>query len=55
LLDHQRKQGFIRVNSFEYLVANRVEEVVPKLRNAAGAIPSEELRSAGAKLVTEEM
>jgi uncharacterized protein (TIGR00730 family) len=55
LLDHQRKQGFIRTNSFEYLVADRVEDIVPKLRSAARAIPSEELRTAGAKLVTEEM
>jgi uncharacterized protein (TIGR00730 family) len=55
LLDHQRKQGFIGNNSFEYLVSDRVEDIVPKLRAAARAIPSDELRTAGAKLVTEEM
>jgi len=55
LLDHQRKQGFIRANSFEFLVADRVEDIVPMLRKAARDIPDEELRERSAKVVAEEM
>ena len=55
LLDHQRKQGFIGANSFEFLVADRVEDIVPMLRKAARDIPDEELRERSAKVVAEEM
>jgi hypothetical protein len=55
LLAHQRKQGFIRANSFEFLVAERVEDVVPMLRKAAKSVPEGELHGRGAKVVAEEM
>jgi uncharacterized protein (TIGR00730 family) len=55
LLGHQQQQGFIRRGSFEYLVANRAEDIVPMLREAARDIPEAELHGPGAKLVAEEM
>jgi uncharacterized protein (TIGR00730 family) len=55
LLAHQRKQGFIRPNSFEFLVAERVDDIVPMLRKAARDVPAAELRDGGARVVAEEM
>lgn len=55
LLQHQQKEGFIRKNSFEFLLAESVEEIVPMLREAARDIPEAELRNGGARVVAEEM
>ncbi|MEX2126817.1 MAG: TIGR00730 family Rossman fold protein [Xanthobacteraceae bacterium] len=55
LLRHQQKQGFIHPGSFDFLVAERVSDVVPMLREAARDISEAELRNGGAKLVAEEM
>jgi uncharacterized protein (TIGR00730 family) len=55
LLNHQREQGFIGANSFEFLVAKRVSEIVPMIREAAREIPEAELRNGTARLVAEEM
>jgi uncharacterized protein (TIGR00730 family) len=48
-------RGFIRPQSFELLVAERVENVVPRLREVASGIPESELRGAAARAVAEEM
>ncbi|HEY7457980.1 MAG TPA: TIGR00730 family Rossman fold protein [Xanthobacteraceae bacterium] len=55
LLEHQRKQGFIRTNSFEFLVAERVDDIVPMLRKAAQDVSEAELREGGEIRVAEEM
>lgn len=55
LLRHQQKQGFIHPDSFRFLLADRVEEIVPKLREAARGLTDEELRNGVAKMVAEEM
>ncbi len=56
LLDHQESQGFFRRGSFDFLVAEKVEAIVPVLREAARELSEEELRNgAAAKLVAEEM
>jgi uncharacterized protein (TIGR00730 family) len=56
LLDHQEAQGFFRRGSFDFLVADKVEAIVPVLREAARGLTDEELRNgAAAKLVAEEM
>jgi uncharacterized protein (TIGR00730 family) len=55
LIGHQQQQGFIRRGSFEYLVADRAEDIVPMLREAARDISEADLHGPGAKLVAEEM
>jgi uncharacterized protein (TIGR00730 family) len=56
LLRHQQKHGFVRPESFHFLVADRVADILPMLRKAAQDIPQDELREGGgAKLVAEEM
>lgn len=56
LLDHQESQGFFRRGSFDFLVAEKVEAIVPVLREAARGLSEDELRNgAAAKLVAEEM
>ena len=55
LLDHQEAHGFFRRGSFEFLVAENVEGIVPVLRDAARGLSDEELRNGAAKLVAEEM
>lgn len=55
LLRHQQQQGFIRKHSFDFLVAEKVERIVPMLREAARDIPEAELQGRGAKIVAEEM
>jgi uncharacterized protein (TIGR00730 family) len=56
LLDHQEAQGFFRRGSFDFLVADKVEAIVPVLREAARILTDDELRNgAAAKLVAEEM
>ncbi|MCC6948501.1 MAG: TIGR00730 family Rossman fold protein [Bradyrhizobiaceae bacterium] len=54
LLLHQQKEGFIR-NSFQYLLADHVEQIIPLLREAARDIPEDELRNGRARAVAEEM
>jgi uncharacterized protein (TIGR00730 family) len=50
LLDHMRKLEFIRAGlSFDLLVATRVDEILPKLQEAAREVPvTEKLMEAGA-------
>ena len=55
LLAHQEARGFIRPRSFELLVAERIEDVMPRLREAARTIPEDELRGAAAQAVAQEM
>jgi len=55
LLQHQQGEGFIRAGSFEFLIADRVDAIVPLLRDAARDLTRAELHGPGAKLVTEEM
>lgn len=55
LLDHQESQGFFRRASFDFLVAENVEGIVPMLREAARGLTDEELRNGAAKMVAEEM
>jgi uncharacterized protein (TIGR00730 family) len=55
LLDHQEAQGFFRRGSFDFLVANRVEAIVPMMREAARDLTDAELRNGAAKMVAEEM
>jgi uncharacterized protein (TIGR00730 family) len=55
LIDHQKAQGFIGRDSFKFLVADRPEQIVPMLRDAARDISEAELHGRGAKLVAEEM
>jgi uncharacterized protein (TIGR00730 family) len=54
LLRHHQQQGFIRKHSFEFLVAEKVERIVPMLREAARNIPEAELHGPRAKVVAEE-
>ena len=55
LFTHLELRGFIRSRSFELLVARRIEDVVPRLREAAREIPENELRGAAARVVAQEM
>ena len=56
LLAHQEAEGFFRRGSFDFLVADRAEGLVPMLRDAARDLSDEELRhGAAAKLVAQEM
>jgi uncharacterized protein (TIGR00730 family) len=55
LLKHLELRGFIRPRSFELLVAERIEDVVPRLREAARKIPENELRGAAARVTAQEM
>ena len=55
LLTHLESHGFIRPRSFELLVAERVEDVVPRLREVAREIPENELRGAAARVIAQEM
>lgn len=55
LLSHLEARGFIRPRSFELLVAGRIEDVIPRLREAARKIPENELRSAAAQAIAQEM
>jgi len=55
LLAHLEARGFIRPRSFELLVVERIEEVVPRLRKAASGIPESELRGAAARAIAQEM
>lgn len=55
LLEHQQKQGFIPHDSIGFLVADRPEEIVPKLRDTARGISEEDLHGSASKLVAEEM
>jgi hypothetical protein len=48
-------QGFIRQGSFRFLIAERAEDVLPLLREAAREIPEAELRGPAARAVAEEM
>jgi uncharacterized protein (TIGR00730 family) len=53
LLDHMTELKFIRAGlSVRYLVVERVEDILPKLQEAAGRIPSGEVAKAS---VIEEM
>jgi predicted Rossmann-fold nucleotide-binding protein len=55
LIEHQKEMGFIPRDSIKFLVAERPEQIVPMLRDAARDISEEELHGRGAKLVAEEM
>jgi uncharacterized protein (TIGR00730 family) len=55
LLEHQKAQGFIPAGSFSFLVAKRVADIVPMIREAAAAIPDVELHEGGARVIAEEM
>jgi hypothetical protein len=55
LLKHQQREGFIRRDSFQFLLADRVDQIVPMLREAARDIPESELRNGIARMVAEEM
>ena len=56
LLAHQEAEGFLRRGSFDFLVADRVDGLVPVLRDAARDLSDEELRNGvAAKLVAQEM
>lgn len=55
LLDHQESQGFFRRGSFDFLVAEDVEGIVPILRDAARGLSDRELRNGAARAVAEEM
>jgi uncharacterized protein (TIGR00730 family) len=54
LLDHMKRTGFIHSDLFfEYLVATKIEDIIPQLRDAARRRADEEL--AGAKRVIEKL
>lgn len=55
LLEHLQQRGFIRKGSFNFLVAEQVEQIVPMLRDAARDIPEAELRNGLARVVAQEM
>jgi uncharacterized protein (TIGR00730 family) len=55
LIEHQQTHGFIRPGSFDYLVTDQVDRIVPMLRDTARDISDAELHGPGAKLVAEEM
>ena len=55
LLTHLESRGFIRPRSFELLVAERVEDVVPLLREVARKISENELRGTAARVTAQEM
>ena len=55
LLRHQQAEGFIHKGSFDFLVADRADMIVPLLRDAARDLTRAELHGPGAKLVAEEM
>jgi len=55
LLKHQQQEGFIRKGSFQYLLADQPEQIIPMLREAARDIPEDQLRNGVAKAVAEEM
>lgn len=55
LLAHLEARGFIRPRSFELLVAGRVEDVLPRLRDAARTVPENELRGTAARVTAQEM
>jgi uncharacterized protein (TIGR00730 family) len=55
LLRHQQKEGFIHPGSFDFLIAKKVADIVPMLREAARGVSEAELHGPGAKLVAEEI
>jgi uncharacterized protein (TIGR00730 family) len=55
LIEHQRAKGFIREGSFHFLIAERIEDVIPKLRAAIRDIPEAELRGAAAKVAARQI
>lgn len=47
LIDHMRETGFIRADTpVEVLTADRVEDILPRLRSAAAAVPERALHAA---------
>lgn len=55
LFRHQQAEGFIRDRSFQFLIADRVDAIVPALRDAASGLTREELHGPETKFVAEEM
>jgi uncharacterized protein (TIGR00730 family) len=55
LIDHLIARAFIRNGTLRFLVAERVEDVLPMLRAAVSDISDMELRGPAAKAVAEEM
>jgi len=55
LFSHQQTEGFIREGSFRFLTADRVDAIVPALRDAARDLTRDELHGPETKLIAEEM
>ena len=55
LIEHLIARGFIRNGSLRFLVAERINDVLPRLRAAVRDIPDAELRGPEVKAVAEEM
>ncbi|WP_127090075.1 TIGR00730 family Rossman fold protein [Aquabacter cavernae] len=56
LLDHMRASAFIGgANPVEILVADHVDEILPKLRTAAARVPESELRGAQPMFAIDKM
>jgi uncharacterized protein (TIGR00730 family) len=55
LFKHQIERGFIRQGSFTLLSADKVEDLLPKLRDAVRGLSQEELSGPSPRIVAEEM
>ncbi len=55
LFQHQTERGFIRKDSFTLLSADRVENILPKLRDAVRDLAQEEISGPAPRIVAEEM
>jgi hypothetical protein len=55
LLQHMRDQKFLHTVQPLCFSVDRVEDVLPKLREAARAVPEEKIRGEAARAVTEKM
>lgn len=55
LFAHQVEHGFIRDGSFQLLSADRVEDILPKLKAAVKNLQQEELSGPSPRIVAEEM
>lgn len=55
LIGHLTTRGFIRSGSLRFLVAERIEDILPMLRAAVRDVPDLELHGPAAKAVAKEM
>lgn len=55
LLQHMRDQKFLHTVQPLCISVDRIEDVLPKLREAARAVPEEKIRGEAARAVTEKM